>query len=162
MKSRCFSSHSCLAERLLNSRTRPQVARQKMKFQALLSCQLNQSRTLRYITLLKANRVKRPSIVPFCRVPLFASAGRVRHAAGGVSWGLLALAGSVFAVHFCKKYSCFGVDLEVKDRKSTRLNSSHDQSSYAVCCLKKKKKQNKRNQTDVSNINELVPLKPIK
>src|SRR5206468_9768866 len=26
------------------------------------------------------------------------------------------------------------------DRKSTRLNSSHDQNSYAVFCLKKKKK----------------------
>src|SRR2546428_9695578 len=26
------------------------------------------------------------------------------------------------------------------DRKSTRLNSSHDQISYAVFCLKKKKK----------------------
>src|SRR2546421_2900956 len=30
------------------------------------------------------------------------------------------------------------------DRKSTRLNSSHDQISYAVFCLKKKKKK-KRN-----------------
>src|SRR2546427_3234251 len=31
------------------------------------------------------------------------------------------------------------------DRKSTRLNSSHSQISYAVFCLKKKKKQhNKR------------------
>src|SRR2546430_12198629 len=29
-----------------------------------------------------------------------------------------------------------------KDRKSTRLNSSHSQISYAVFCLKKKKKQN--------------------
>src|SRR5206468_11622430 len=29
------------------------------------------------------------------------------------------------------------------DRKSTRLNSSHDQISYAVFCLKKKKKQQK-------------------
>src|SRR2546430_13103212 len=28
-----------------------------------------------------------------------------------------------------------------KDRKSTRLNSSHSQISYAVFCLKKKKKQ---------------------
>src|SRR3989440_1628208 len=28
------------------------------------------------------------------------------------------------------------------DRKSTRLNSSHDQISYAVFCLKKKKKNN--------------------
>src|SRR2546421_5638301 len=29
------------------------------------------------------------------------------------------------------------------DRKSTRLNSSHDQISYAVFCLKKKKKKEK-------------------
>src|SRR2546430_7098284 len=28
-----------------------------------------------------------------------------------------------------------------KDRKSTRLNSSHSQISYAVFCLKKKKKE---------------------
>src|SRR5688572_32948898 len=32
------------------------------------------------------------------------------------------------------------------DRKSTRLNSSHSQISYAVFCLKKKKKKNKANQ----------------
>src|SRR3989475_6583002 len=31
-----------------------------------------------------------------------------------------------------------------QDRKSTRLNSSHSQISYAVFCLKKKKKRNKR------------------
>src|SRR2546421_12233529 len=31
-----------------------------------------------------------------------------------------------------------GLDIEI-DRKSTRLNSSHDQISYAVFCLKKKK-----------------------
>src|SRR2546427_6842616 len=30
----------------------------------------------------------------------------------------------------------------VQDRKSTRLNSSHSQISYAVFCLKKKKKTN--------------------
>src|SRR5206468_4039391 len=30
-----------------------------------------------------------------------------------------------------------------EDRKSTRLNSSHDQISYAVFCLKKKKKKHK-------------------
>src|SRR2546428_13743103 len=28
-------------------------------------------------------------------------------------------------------------DVEVRDRKSTRLNSSHDQISYAAFCLKK-------------------------
>src|SRR2546428_9896537 len=31
----------------------------------------------------------------------------------------------------------------LQDRKSTRLNSSHDQISYAVFCLKKKKNRNK-------------------
>src|SRR2546421_10535636 len=31
-------------------------------------------------------------------------------------------------------------DRHRQDRKSTRLNSSHDQISYAVFCLKKKKK----------------------
>src|SRR5688572_31962230 len=32
-----------------------------------------------------------------------------------------------------------------QDRKSTRLNSSHSQISYAVFCLKKKKKKKRRN-----------------
>src|SRR5438270_3299253 len=32
----------------------------------------------------------------------------------------------------------------ITDRKSTRLNSSHSQISYAVFCLKKKKKITKR------------------
>src|SRR3712207_7141963 len=38
-----------------------------------------------------------------------------------------------------------GVDAlhaELRDRKSTRLNSSHANISYAVFCLKKKKKMN--------------------
>src|SRR5712664_4757539 len=35
------------------------------------------------------------------------------------------------------------------DRKSTRLNSSHDQISYAVLCLKKKKKQSKRRSAEI-------------
>src|SRR5438270_3515635 len=34
------------------------------------------------------------------------------------------------------------VTLRRGDRKSTRLNSSHSQISYAVFCLKKKKKKN--------------------
>src|SRR5688572_32728196 len=40
--------------------------------------------------------------------------------------------------------------LENLDRKSTRLNSSHSQISYAVFCLKKKKKKQKAN-INVSN-----------
>src|SRR2546430_4651725 len=38
-----------------------------------------------------------------------------------------------------------------RDRKSTRLNSSHSQISYAVFCLKKKKKQ---------QTNHLIPRTP--
>src|SRR5688572_31640588 len=34
-----------------------------------------------------------------------------------------------------------------EDRKSTRLNSSHSQISYAVFCLKKKKKKKKQKKT---------------
>src|SRR5258707_10773373 len=39
----------------------------------------------------------------------------------------------------------FGIEL---DRKSTRLNSSHANISYAVFCLKKKKKKMKNTQLD--------------
>src|SRR2546427_5292052 len=43
---------------------------------------------------------------------------------------------------------------DVEDRKSTRLNSSHSQISYAVFCLKKKKqKKNKASET--------VPVLPL-
>src|SRR2546428_10896895 len=35
-------------------------------------------------------------------------------------------------------------EYEKEDRKSTRLNSSHDQISYAVFCLKKKKKRSRK------------------
>src|SRR2546427_6049070 len=37
----------------------------------------------------------------------------------------------------------FGIGNQT-DRKSTRLNSSHSQISYAVFCLKKKKNEHKR------------------
>src|SRR5688572_31263181 len=40
-----------------------------------------------------------------------------------------------------------------RDRKSTRLNSSHSQISYAVFCLKKKKIKNKQ-AFDVRNANK--------
>src|SRR5258708_9282371 len=38
-----------------------------------------------------------------------------------------------------KEYMAFLILLEFGDRKSTRLNSSHQIISYAVFCLKKKK-----------------------
>src|SRR5438445_7957354 len=38
-----------------------------------------------------------------------------------------------------------GREMEIGDRKSTRLNSSHANISYAVFCLKKKKKTQSKN-----------------
>src|SRR5688572_31787875 len=40
---------------------------------------------------------------------------------------------------------------QTRDRKSTRLNSSHSQISYAVFCLKKKKKKKKKVNTNKRN-----------
>src|SRR5258708_29378682 len=37
-----------------------------------------------------------------------------------------------------------GAPVDIRDRKSTRLNSSHQIISYAVFCLKKKKKKTHR------------------
>ena len=45
------------------------------------------------------------------------------------------------------------LDLSVIDRKSTRLNSSHQIISYAVFCLKKKKKTKKKKK---KNLNEKI------
>src|SRR5206468_11926283 len=42
----------------------------------------------------------------------------------------------------CASLATAPVFLLRQDRKSTRLNSSHDQISYAVFCLKKKKQIN--------------------
>src|SRR5688572_32305094 len=46
----------------------------------------------------------------------------------------LALCQSVF-----RSFDRLGAPVQTKDRKSTRLNSSHSQISYAVFCLKKKR-----------------------
>src|SRR3712207_8871920 len=44
------------------------------------------------------------------------------------------------------------VEVQVLDRKSTRLNSSHANISYAVFCLKKKKITQQSHNTHYSNI----------
>src|SRR2546428_6865738 len=46
-----------------------------------------------------------------------------------------------------KRGSCA---IRSRDRKSTRLNSSHDQISYAVFCLKKKKIGNRPTGTSIA------------
>src|SRR3989475_7269483 len=64
----------------------------------------------------------------------------------------------------CAKISAgagYAIRLRGRDRKSTRLNSSHSQISYAVFCLKKKKKlleRNiiRRNQTHSHNCDAVV------
>src|SRR2546427_8721633 len=46
----------------------------------------------------------------------------------------------------------------LRDRKSTRLNSSHSQISYAVFCLKKKKKKKRDKTVRVDHIAATRPV----
>src|SRR2546430_10728568 len=50
------------------------------------------------------------------------------------------------------------VRCSVRDRKSTRLNSSHSQISYAVFCLKKKKKHSIGKRLTASHTDVTMPL----
>src|SRR6266536_3127063 len=49
-----------------------------------------------------------------------------------------------------------GVDGVHEDRKSTRLNSSHEWISYAVFCLKKKKKKNRLTISRIKKKNTII------
>src|SRR5690349_22376920 len=62
---------------------------------------------------------------------------------GGDAQAQAMIAVAVLAVDGDAKRRQLGVELE--DRKSTRLNSSHVEISYAVFCLKKKKKKKNMN-----------------
>src|SRR5690349_23655091 len=46
----------------------------------------------------------------------------------------------------------FSIRVPKRDRKSTRLNSSHVEISYAVFCLKKKKEQDHTDQCQTTNV----------
>src|SRR5689334_24021090 len=58
------------------------------------------------------------------------------------------------------KFEAQGMDIELlpepRDRKSTRLNSSHSSISYAVFCLKKKKKMYKSQDHKERSVNNSV------
>src|SRR2546427_1282445 len=79
-------------------------------------------------------RPPRSTLFPY--TTLFRSSTRC-----GRSWGLTEGTGRLAA--FCDGVYAIAITLLVLevDRKSTRLNSSHSQISYAVFCLKKKKRR---------------------
>src|SRR2546430_10450243 len=52
----------------------------------------------------------------------------------------------------CRRPASSSAARTAQDRKSTRLNSSHSQISYAVFCLKKKKKHQARH--ELTSIND--------
>src|SRR3989442_11925022 len=60
-------------------------------------------------------------------------------AGGGLSGDF---AGLSDAIHWGARPAARALESPGRDRKSTRLNSSHVRISYAVFCLKKKKKKN--------------------
>src|SRR2546427_1800593 len=55
--------------------------------------------------------------------------------------GVYFTSGTQEGMPFDRVMSALSRRFEVEDRKSTRLNSSHSQISYAVFCLKKKNKK---------------------
>src|SRR5438132_9362387 len=59
--------------------------------------------------------------------------------------------GPRFGIHTSHRF--FGKPLP-RDRKSTRLNSSHTVISYAVFCLKKKKKKKQKVKTSTNRTTE--------
>src|SRR5437660_7897052 len=70
---------------------------------------------------------------------------------------------TLFRSNFFHRWSAGSIpwlcDVKAKDRKSTRLNSSHVAISYAVFCLKKKKKtkqtkQKKRPNKKITLVNK--------
>src|SRR3712207_7218825 len=93
-------------------------------------------------------RPPRSTLFPY--TTLFRSAGddEVVHLVGAVGQAQRALAGVHAGQGGPLRDAGGAVDLD-GDRKSTRLNSSHANISYAVFCLKKKKQKRYRYRDDV-------------
>src|SRR5688572_31162572 len=92
-------------------------------------------------------RPPRSTLFPY--TTLFRSMGPFPLRKGRESYGILALRETARAGRGCGfALRSPLLDRQFSDRKSTRLNSSHSQISYAVFCLKKKKKKKKRMNTN--------------
>src|SRR3712207_7060922 len=91
-------------------------------------------------------RPPRSTLFPY--TTLFRSfVGTIYEDAGGTLWvgtlgGLSRFEAGRFRTYTTREGLSDNVVISVQDRKSTRLNSSHANISYAVFCLKKKKKIN--------------------
>src|SRR2546427_7341361 len=85
-------------------------------------------------------RPPRSTLFPY--TTLFRSFGFVCVRYTRIFFGILTLALS--QVLWSLAFKFFWVTGGTEDRKSTRLNSSHSQISYAVFCLKKKKRKIER------------------
>src|SRR5207247_9984800 len=78
----------------------------------------------------------------YCRFVRFREVVRQVAAGGRVDWADVALAGGYYdQAHLAHEFRDFSGMSPSRDRKSTRLNSSHEWISYAVFCLNKKRRQ---------------------
>src|SRR3712207_7771634 len=85
-----------------------------------------------YTTLFRSREwIIRNSPVPIGTVPIYQALEKVDGKAEELTWAIY----RDTLIEQCEQ----GVDYFTVDRKSTRLNSSHANISYAVFCLKKKK-----------------------
>src|SRR5256886_7732534 len=93
-------------------------------------------------------RPPRSTLFPY--TTLFRSSTHGVNCTGSCSWKVYVKDGIITWESQQTDYPSVGPD---RDRKSTRLNSSHSQISYAVFCLKKKKKR-QRNKRSINHIND--------
>src|SRR2546427_3707585 len=89
-------------------------------------------------------RPPRSTLFPYTTLFRSVSANRRRAARRGC---LQEDRGLYCSAHCQRLLRPYRLGKKVADRKSTRLNSSHSQISYAVFCLKKKKKITNSNHT---------------
>src|SRR5437588_13098321 len=84
---------------------------------------------------LMLRRPPRSTLFPY--TTLFRSLLTDGHTCGGIGWDGESHGGGGGVCRNCQSND-IGVQRHRRDRKSTRLNSSHTVTSYAVFCLKKK------------------------